>query len=225
MAWPDFRAVIFDLDGLVLDSESTYFIAWRKAAETMGCRLDDDFCASLSGLHGHSVYQRLQAHCGIAFDIARFGQLSRGFWLDYVERHAIPVKAGFFHLRDLLIELNVPFALATNSRRADAAFALACAGLADAFDIMLTRDDVSQGKPAPDVFLRAAAALSQPAEACLVLEDSPVGINAAVAAGSPCIFIPSIFPADAEASAIANAVCGNLEQVADLVSASHARRL
>jgi len=225
MALADFQAVIFDLDGLVLDSESTYFAAWRQAAATMGYPLDDGFCASLSGLHGHSVYQRLQDYCGNAFDIARFGQLSRGYWLAYVRQHAIPVKTGFFQLLNLITKLELPFALATNSRREDATFALACAGLAQTFKIIVSRDDVSQGKPAPEIFLRAAAAMSLPANACLVLEDSPVGISAAIAAGSPCIFVPSQYPADTDASASADAVCGNLEQVADLVSARFARRL
>lgn len=221
----DFRAVIFDLDGLVLDSESSYFAAWRLAAAAMGHHLDEAFCTSLSGLHGDSVYQRLQLYCGQDFDITRFNQLSRHHWLNHVRQHRIPIKKGFFPLLNLLQQLDVPFCLATNSRREDAVFCLACAGLENIFATLISRDDVNQGKPAPEIFQTAAAALSLSASDCLVLEDSPVGVAAAIAAGSTCFFVPSRHPIDSMAASQADGMFDDLEQVADFVSARFARRL
>jgi len=214
-----FAAVIFDLDGLVLDSESTYFAAWRLAAAEMGWPLDDAFCATLSGLQGGMVYQRLQRHCGPDFDLERFAALSRRHWLAYLQQRSIPVKPGFFKLLEVIKQLQLPFALATNSRRKDAEFCLEHAGLHDVFQSIISRDDVASGKPAPDIFHRAAEMLGLPAQHCLVLEDSPIGVAAAKTAGAICIFVPSQLPWDADASQAADHVFADLGQVADFVSA------
>jgi HAD superfamily hydrolase (TIGR01509 family) len=220
-----FAAVIFDLDGLVLDSESTYFVAWRLAAAEMGHALDDSFCAALSGLPGSSVFQHMQQHCGSNFDLDRFAGLSRQHWLAHLQQHPIPVKPGFFPLLKLIELLALPYALATNSRRKDAEFCLANAGLQDTFQLLICRDDVANGKPAPDIFHKAAELLGLPVGHCLVLEDSPTGVAAAKAAGASCIFVPSQLPADPDASQAADKVFADLGEVADFVSACMARPL
>lgn len=212
-------AIIFDLDGLVLDSEAGYFVAWQRAAADMGQTLDADFCAALSGLHGRQVQQRLQQHCGVDFDLKQFAALSRQHWLAYVEQQPIPIKPGFAELLSLIQQLDLGYALATNSRRLDVEFCLDNAGLGDAFPLKVCRDDVVHGKPAPDSFQQAALLLGVSPRACLVLEDSPIGVSAAVAAGAPCIYVPSLLPADEIASARALRRCDDLRQVADFVSA------
>lgn len=214
----DLRAVIFDLDGLVLDSESSYFVAWRIAAAEMGYRLDDDFCASLTGLHGAEVYRRLRDFCGDAFDLEHFNRLSRERWLTHIQQQPIAVKAGFHQLVDCLANLRIPYALATNSRRQDALFCLENAGLAEFFPLIFCRDDVEQGKPAPDLIFKAAQRLAVSVEQCLVLEDSPIGVMAAKRAGANCILIPSM-PMQT-GTAVADLVMDDLSQVADFVTAN-----
>ena len=215
----DFKAVIFDMDGLVLDSETGYFTAWQQAACDMGCSLDDAFCTSLSGAHGPVISRRLTAHFGADFDIQRFYALSSQCWREQVQQQGIPVKAGFFELMQRIREMKLPFCLATNSRRQDAEQCLSYAGLAGVFSCMITRDDVKNPKPAPDVFLKAADALGFASNDCLVLEDSPVGVVAAIAAKCPCIFVPSCLPADKQAMRQAHRVLADLKQVADFISA------
>lgn len=219
MSLPRFRAVVFDLDGLVLDSEATYFAAWRQAAAMMGCHFDEAFCAGLSGLHDGAVSERLRAYCGADFDLGEFGHLSRDAWHRHVQQHGIAVKSGFSRLLAVIQQLALPFCLATNSRGSDAEFCLAAAGLSGIFSIMVSRDDVDVGKPAPDIFLKAASALGLAASECLVLEDSPVGVAAAYAAGSPCIYVPSIRPVDPAAVAKAHGLADDLGLIADLISA------
>ena len=214
-----FQAIIFDLDGLVLDSEITYFAAWQQAAASMGHVLDEAFCASLSGLHGTAVYQRLRKQCGADFDEASFKALSRQCWLDYLKTHGMPVKPGFFELLQVIEEQKYAFCLATNSRREDAEFCLQAAGLGDVFDTVITRDDVLRGKPSPAIFHTAAARLGLSSADCLVLEDSPVGVAAAYAAEAPCIFVPSRYPIDPLAALQAHGVLKDLAEVADFVSA------
>jgi len=215
---PSFQAIVFDLDGLVLDSETTYFAAWRQAAERLGYTLDEAFCNSLSGLHGSAVYQRLRDQYGDDFDVTSFKSLSRQCWLSHLKTHGIPVKPGFFELLQVIEALKYPFCLATNSRRDDAEFCLQAAGLADVFDVIVTRDDVLRGKPSPAIVHTAAARLGLSSDACLVLEDSPVGVAAAVAAEAQCIFVPSQRPIDERASSQAYRVFDDLVQVADFVS-------
>lgn len=214
-----FRAVIFDMDGLVLDSEAGYFSAWQRAASVMGYQLNQSFCESLSGIHGPVISQRLLEQCGADFDIERFYRLSSQFWREQVQRQGIPVKNGFYALLQCIRERGLPYGLATNSRRIDAEACLALAGLRDVFPIIVSRDDVANPKPATDVFLKVAEAMGMASSDCLVLEDSPVGVAAAVAAACTCIFVPSCLPADPHASQQADLVMQDLAQVADFISA------
>lgn len=215
----DFKAIIFDMDGLVLDSETGYFAAWQQAAGEMGCSLDDRFCASLSGAHGPVISQRLMAHFGADFDIQRFYALSSQYWQQQVQGQGIPVKSGFFVLLQRIRDLKLAFCLATNSRRQDAEICLSYAGLSEVFSCMITRDDVKTPKPAPDVFLKAADALGFASKDCLVLEDSPVGVAAAVAANCACIYVPSCLPVDEYAVRQADWMLKDLIEVADFISA------
>lgn len=215
----DFQAVIFDLDGLVLDSEAGYFLAWQQAGEALGQSLSGAFCAGLSGASGPAIREALLNQCGDDFDLERFAHLSNDYWRRHIQRYGIAVKPGFAGLLQVLESLDLPFCLATNSRRHNALECLAAAGLDKVFSTIISRDEVSQGKPAPDIFLKAAAGLQQDASACLVLEDSPIGIAAACAAGAPCIYVPSVLPAQQQAATQAHAVFADLQQVADFISA------
>lgn len=208
------------MDGLVLDSETTYMQAWQQAAGHMGYELTTAFCLSLSGLTAASVEQRLLNHCGDVFDQLHFRQISTLIWRENVERHGIPVKKGLHNLLALIKHKQLPYCLATNSRYQDALYCLQRAGLADVFPDIISREDVAQAKPAADIFIKAASRLTTPISQCLVLEDSAIGIQAAVAAGAPCLYIPSVHPADGWASLHANAVLADLNGVIHLIHES-----
>ena len=215
---PKFNAVILDMDGLVLDTEATYICAWRQATELMGYQLADPFWHTLSGLTGDAVQQLIQTECGQDFVSEQFQRMSSACWQRHVQQHGISVKPGFEKLLHLLKQLDLPYCLATNSPRQAALNCLSLAGLSQVFQIILTRDEVAAGKPAPDIFLQAAAVMGVEPGDCLVLEDSPVGVAAAVAANCPCFYVPSVYPADEWAAEKALGVVSNLEQVAQLIS-------
>jgi len=209
----DFSAVIFDMDGLVLDTEKTYFIAWQQAAARMGYTLSDTFCLSLSGLNGDAVVQKLLAECGADFDLATFNQVAGKVWGEYVTQHGIAVQHGFNELLAFIVQQSLPYCLATNSRAINALECLALAGLSNVFDLIISRDDVPNGKPAPDIFLHAADCLQVPIERCLVLEDSHAGIIAATQAGAFSIFIPSTQPINPLTLAHCDVMMPNLHDV------------
>ena len=208
------------MDGLVLDSESGYFAAWRLAADEMGLQLSEAFCNDLSGAHGAEIRQRLLTHFGLDFELERFYQLSKEIWLQQVQQQGIPVKSGFYRLLNLIKGLNLPYCLATNSRRVDVEQCLLLAGLEGVFDSIICREDVARPKPAADIFIKAAEMLSLPPEYCMVLEDSSIGVTAATAAGCYSLFVPSVLPADREACQQADGVFADLSAVADFISAA-----
>ena len=186
---PPFAAVILDMDGLVLDSETTYCGAWRKAAADVGHALDDGFLESLFGRHADDVVQALAGELGSRFDRERFFRAAERHWFEHIETHGIPRMPGVEALLASFREASIPFALATNSDGHYARLCLERGGLSEAFPVMVTRDQVALGKPEPDVFLEAARRLDVDPTNCLVLEDSETGLLAARAAGTQPILI------------------------------------
>jgi beta-phosphoglucomutase len=191
-----FSAVIFDMDGLVLDTESTYVIAWQQAAKEMGYTLSEPFCLSLSGLHYKDIELKLMAYCGADFNLQAFNQLSGFYWHEHVNTNGINIKHGFIDLLEFIVQQQIPYCLATNSRAINAYECLELAGIQAVFSTIITRDDVRHGKPKPDIFLKAAELLQVPISQCLVLEDSYAGIAAASRAGAFSVFVPSTEPVD-----------------------------
>ena len=211
----DFAAVIFDMDGLVLDTETTYIIAWQQAAKIMGYRLSGAFCKSLSGLHYQAAELKLRTECGIDFDLQAFNRLSGVCWREHVNVHGINTRHGFTELLACIVERQIPYCLATNSSAVNAVECLALAGIADVFSIIISRDDVPCGKPEPDIFLKAASVLDVPISRCLVLEDSHAGIVAASRAGAYSVLVPSTEPVDPLTVALCDRMATDLAQLVD----------
>jgi len=217
----DYSAIIFDMDGLVLDTEATYSVAWQEAALDMGQVFTDNFCLSMSGLQGQDVARKLKEHCGADFDLARFGQLSGKYWRQNVNQKGIAVKKGFSALLNILKSNNIPYCLATNSAKANALECLKLANLDGVFSIVVSKDQVKRGKPAADIFLYAAELLKQPVSHCLVIEDSSTGIQAAINAAAPNVFIPSVLPYDADTARQADVLLNDLDELAEIVLSAY----
>ncbi|HYE35767.1 HAD family phosphatase [Methylocaldum sp.] len=186
---PSFRAVIFDMDGLALDTESTYCHAWRSAAADLGFELSEEFCRGLFGHHADDVERALRAALGDAFDRGLFHQSAERHWRSYLDDHGIGPMAGLKELLIILQHRAISYALATNS---DGPYAREClhrSGIEESFPIVVTRNQVERGKPAPDLFLEAAKRLNVPPGLCVVLEDSGTGLEAARAAGTIPVLI------------------------------------
>jgi HAD superfamily hydrolase (TIGR01549 family) len=215
----DFSAVIFDMDGLVLDTETTYSLAKQQAAKAMGYELPDSFWQSLSGMHANDIDQKLLSHYGAEFNLSQFNQSAEQIWRDYVNVNGLKTKRGFYQLLDFIVNYPLPYCLATNSNTLNAKECLRLGGLQHVFPVIVTRDDVSQGKPEPDIFLKAAEQLQVDINRCLVLEDSHTGILAASRAGAFSVFVPSILPIDPLALALCNIMMSDLEWVLEAIQA------
>ena len=178
-----------DMDGLLLDSETTYCGAWRHAALEVGLDLDEAFLQTLFGRHADDVVTALTEAAGPDFDQKTFFGLAERHWLRLISEEGIPQMPGVSQLLNLLKNQSIPYALATNSEGQYAKVCIELGGLVGAFDVIVTRDQVAHGKPKPDVFLEAARRLQVAPENCLVLEDSRTGLLAARAAGTHPILV------------------------------------
>ena len=179
------------MDGLLLNTEPAYALAWKKAAANFGVMLDDTFLHTLFGQHADAVENAMRLKIGARFDRQRFLELAGQYWHAQVDAEGIRLMPGAMETVDLFRESGIPFALATNS---DSVFADKClerAGIIGPFSVRVCRNEVARGKPAPDLFIEAAKRLAVPISHALVLEDSETGLLAAGQAGALPILVNS----------------------------------
>jgi len=208
-------AVIFDMDGLMLDSERAILESLRAAALDHRADIDPDWWLCLIG-HTEAVCRaRLGAHIG---DAAADALLADGH-ARYVEvaEGGVPHRPGIVALLDLLVAHDMPRAVATSTRAPLAQRKLEAAGLLGYFHVVCTSSDVAQPKPAPDVYLLAAERLRVSPAQCLVLEDSPTGVRAALAAGMTVIQVPDLLTPDAATRAMGHRIVESLGDVRQML--------
>jgi len=203
-------AVIFDMDGLMLDTESIYKLSWQKAAEDCGYVLDDPFYLTLIGQPNEACEAVLLERFGLDFPLADFRGRWSSIWRTEVESSGIPTKVGLLDLLSFLRKEQVPVAIATSSDRDYADLSLRAAGLASMFEHIVTADQVARGKPAPDIYLESARRLGVDPSRCIALEDSDAGVLAASAAGMTTVMVPDLKPPSAEAQQAAFCVASSL---------------
>lgn len=185
-----FDAVIFDLDGTLIDTESVALATGMAAFAEVGNPVDEAFMHTLVGVDNPTANARILARYP-KVDFDRLQQLWREGFDRGVETN-LQLKPG---VAALLQALSLPMAVATSSDRASALYKIGLAGLAPHFPHVVSRDDVVSPKPAPDPFLRAAELLGVDPARCLAFEDSEIGSQAAMAAGMYVIQVPDFVPA------------------------------
>lgn len=192
------EAVIFDMDGLLIDSEAIYIKAMQAAARAVGREMTLDFCHSMVGVPGHECNLMIEELYGAGFDIKEF----RVHVSAHVRRsmdQRVPIKPGVVELLDFLAGSKLPRAVASSALRATIENHLGKAGLLPRFTAYAGRDDVERAKPAPDVYLEAARRLGVAPERCVAFEDSSIGLAAAHAAGMYGFIVPDILEPTPEA--------------------------
>ena len=204
------RAFVFDFDGLMADSEPLAEWAWNQVLAPYGHQLDDETLRAILGLRLPDSARFLCQHFDLPISPA---EAAAG--RDRVFLQAAPDRlracAGLYPLLDELARHNVPTAVASSGHRRYLDLGLGALGLSGRFQAIAAGDEVAHGKPAPDVYLLAAERLGVPPAACIALEDAPLGVDAARAAGMVCIAVPH--PRTAAANFAAHWVMASLEEV------------
>lgn len=184
-------AVLFDMDGLLIDSERLALTSVEHAASVIGWPVPGPVAHRLIGLGRDNGSRVLQAALGQEFPVIRFWD---AWYDDYRQRVSagVPAKAGATHALAALQAHDVRCAVATSTETALARHKLEKAGLLPYFNVVVGRDRVAHGKPAPDLYLHAADQLGTLATHCWAFEDSLPGLTAAVAAGARTHWVPDI---------------------------------
>lgn len=190
------QAVIFDMDGLMIDTEIIYHHAWQLAAAELGYTIDDELFKGLIGVRTDECEAVISAHLGTDFPLADFQTRWMARWEELAETQGIQRKPGLTELLEMLDTLALPKAVATSSTLAEAERSLRLSDLARHFEIVVTGDQVTHGKPAPDIFVEAARRLNVPPADCFAFEDSNAGALAAHRAGMRVYVVPDLVPPD-----------------------------
>jgi len=203
-------AVIFDMDGLLLDSER---IALRVFQEICGqYSLGDQFALYMRILGTNNTTTRSILNTALPADIDRNEFRMR--WTDrYTEetRKPVPLMKGVLALLDYLESCNIPKAVATSTDTDRALGKLGNAGIAHRFTTITGGDQITHGKPAPDIYLKAAASIQVDPHTCMALEDSPNGVKAALAAEMQVIQIPDLLQPDDQLRSLGHTVLADLD--------------
>lgn len=190
-----FKGVIFDMDGTLLESTEADFRAWEKVFKNYSQELSYERYVPMLGVKSADVIKN-----EIGFpdeqDVKRILKEKFDYFVEYVDINPIkPVHAAETFLKSLA-DYPVKVALATSSRKEKMQMVLKQLNFIEYFDAIVTGDEVSNGKPAPDIFLLAAKRLGVEAQYCVVVEDGPVGVAAAKSANMKCVAITSTHPAE-----------------------------
>ena len=196
------RAVIFDMDGLMFDTERISKTAWGIAGRECGIDNGETLIYSAFGRSKEENSRMLREACGEDFPCERFFARRVEIMDAIIAKNGLPVKPGLYERLDFLEQNGYRRAVATSTRREHAMRYFSMAGITDRFDAVATGDMVQRGKPFPDVFLKACELLGEAPENCLALEDSLNGIRAAFNGGLQPFMVPDLVEPDAETLAL-----------------------
>jgi HAD superfamily hydrolase (TIGR01509 family) len=204
-------AVIFDMDGLMFDTERVAMRAWKQTFLDLGFILTDKLNAAMVGRNEHDSNAIITAAMGPAFPVERCRTMANTLYVRLLESEGVPIKPGLIGLLDFLERKVIPAAVATSTQRFLAMRKLKLAGLESRFKAVVAGDEIPRGKPEPDLFLATARLLDCVPDRCVVLEDSPAGIRAAHAAGMIPVMVPDLIPPDETLRSLAYAVVPGLD--------------
>lgn len=206
----EFKGAIFDMDGLLFDTERIYQQIWQELAEERGVKLDSCFVNEISGTNGRHMCRIIERYYHVPD-----GAVIKDECMRRIRKRLsvhVPVKQGVHEILDFFCKKDVRLAVASSTAAEQIESNLKMAGIRRYFAAVVSGAEVRKGKPEPDIFLLAADRIGcRPAE-CFVFEDSENGIRAGYAAGCMTVMVPDIVKASPDILPYCAKVCQNLLQ-------------
>lgn len=209
------KAIIFDMDGLMIDTERLALKAWQLAGVDFGFPISDDIFISMVGRNRWDSDRTLVEVFGTDFPVDAVRKKYRMYLDSWIDEGKLSVKSGLLDLLGFLDKISMLKAVATSTEYERAIHKLSLTNLLRYFPVVIAGDQVEKGKPAPDIFLAASVRLGVLPESCLVLEDSDAGIQAAYDAGMTPVMIPDMKPPSEKSLAFAHTVFVGLGEFHD----------
>lgn len=211
------KAVIFDMDGLILDTEKLLVKFWVQAANDMGYPMNREHALYLRSLHRSFAIPYLKEQFGEEFDYLSVRSHRMELMAEYLSSNPLEVKPGASELLDYIAALGLKSAVCTATDLERARNYLGRVGLFERFDSIICATMVSKGKPCPDIYMYVAEQLGLEPSECMALEDSPNGVKSAVGAGCVTVMVPDLTQPNEELSAVIYAKADSLFDVRNII--------
>ena len=212
------KAVIFDMDGVIFDTEKVYLDIWIEVFEKYGYKMTKELYVNVMGTGRKNVIKTFLENFGDDLPIEKMYEEKDNQLFYRIENQGIPLKEGVKELFSMLKEKDYKIALATSAKKERVEKQIKDKWLKESFDAIVCGDDVEKGKPSPDIFLKAAKEIDVEPENCFVVEDSPAGIKAAFSGGMKGIHVEDLKVADEEILKYCQKNFKNLQEIKKYLS-------
>ena len=214
---PEIRGVLFDMDGLVLDTEKLYARFWMEACHFYGFPMTREQALQMRAANSRLGAENLNRFFGPSADYKTIRAKRIELMDAFIAEHGVEPKPGIFELMDYLESQGIPAAITSSSPKDRIQSHLSSLGLYHRFAAICSGYEVPWGKPAPDIYLHGAASLGMKPENCLALEDAPLGIESAFRARCIPVMIPDQDPPNEKTAAMLYARADSLLDIISLL--------
>lgn len=211
------KAVIFDMDGVLFDTEKICMLSWDYAGEIMGIGKAGYMIMKTLGMNAPTAIKVLKNEFDQDFDAEKFKKIGRDFSYDYFDKYGVPMKDGVKNILEHLKNRNYKIALASSTSTISVMHHLEDAEIKNYFDAIVCGDMIEKSKPEPDIYLKAAELLGLPPAECYAIEDSKNGLISATKAGCKTIMVPDLWQGDDETNSFILAKCKSLNEVINII--------
>lgn len=207
------KAVVFDMDGVLFDTESVCMKAWDYAGEVMGVGKAGYMVLKTLGMNADKAIEIIRNEFGDDFDAVKFKQTGRDYSYNFFNTYGVPEKPGFYEILDYLKNKGYKIALASSTSSQSVHHHLQEKDIEKYFDAVICGDMVEKSKPEPDIYLKACKELNENPADCVAIEDSKNGLLSAHRAGMKVIMVPDLWQGEIETDSFLMAKCENLTEI------------